>query len=259
MNDNDIIKLLQDANLQEAVKRSERRRAEMPADLNERVMVRIKAPSRAIHLRWRWAIAAACVAGLIAGLFLPSSKPDTKPATELAQNTPTIPTSKTGRMASAPETDTLPRPQQQTKGHIGKAGKNVMPQGQVQEHAEKRNPLTPELMDGFIAQMAERYEVDGIEMNCDGTDRPGFTIYVLPDSPEVLDRLYQLVLFFDPLSDKDLLTFSDDQFYLEMMTVEDSVEVRDVWLAERVHNRVCLYRTHYKDEDVPSTQCLPFL
>ena len=68
----------QDTNLRDAIRLDERERPQMPADLNARVMQKVKQKSHTTRTRklWPW-IAAACAAGVIA-IFLTPPKDTTK-------------------------------------------------------------------------------------------------------------------------------------------------------------------------------------
>ena len=100
MNENDINRILRaDDSLREAVRRREQRQPPMPADLNERLMLRIemevpaKTPGR--HRRiWPW-IAAACVAAVMVVVTI----------WQAPQSSPTSQVDNTAKLFPAPQVD----------------------------------------------------------------------------------------------------------------------------------------------------------
>ena len=259
MNGNDITRILQDKNLKEAVARSERQLPEMPAELNKRLETYINKQYRASRRSLYWAIAAVCMAVIAFGSLMRSRKVVSNPADEPTETAVATTMEEVLPMPEAIHKESLSMEQPAVGQHITDADETIRAQTPTLDNTKMHNPLTPEQMDKFVAQMAQGFDVEGVEMNYDEAEGPSFTVYVLPDNPDILDRLFQLVSLYEPHPDKDLLAFSDEQFYLEITTIVNRIEVRNVWLAERAQNRVCLFRTKYTDDNIPSPDCLPFL
>lgn len=254
-----IHKLLRDPVLHEAVSCREQQRPSMPADLNARLMARVNRKSNPFRRMIPW-VAAASIVGVALILLTRQHKPTLPQAPEPAPIAQVSEEQLPIKEVDEP-VDIVPHIVPQTKHSttMTKVEDPVKPKETEAVETKEDFGLTPQMMDTYVAQLAEAYQVDGIEMNCDDDDTAEGIVYILPNDPEtdILCRLYLLVSRFGQLPDNDLLTLSDEQFYFEMTTIVDNVESRNLWCAERNRDKIYLYRTQYTDEHIPILDCLP--